>query len=187
MTTTPRARRAALRCLAAVGLLAAACSGADASGDRVAAEAAGTASWLFSQTSHSGRIEFADGEATRLVMDGVDLHTMAFSDRPERQTDVADTEASVERWEDMFADSAPNAVLVEHRPDGETDSLVVVLSDAVFDPATRTLSYDVDVLADEAHPESVTGLIGDLHDEAPTDFGASSLFIDSSIGWVDKG
>ena len=185
--STTRVHFAALVCLAAVAVMAAACSSTDtsagATGDPVANEAA-EASWLASQTSDSGRIEFTDGEATKLVMDGVDLHTIMFSDRPDRLTDVVNTAAITDQWDELFAGSAPNAVLVEHRPDAETDSLVVVLSRPVLDTATQTLSYDIEVLADEDHPESVRGLIGDVHDEAPTEFSAASLFIDSFDGGV---
>jgi hypothetical protein len=163
-------------------------SSADADGAPAADEAAADVSWLASQTADSGRIEFTDGEATRLVLNDVDLHTIMFSDRPERLTDVVDTAAITEQWDELFADSAPNAVLVEHRPGGETDSLVVVLSSPVLDVASRTLSYDIEVLADEDHPESVSGLTGDVHDEAPTEFLAASLFIDnmSSGDYIDQ-
>jgi hypothetical protein len=184
MSTTPRIHRASLVCLAAVAVMAAACSStdttADAIGDPVANQAA-EASWLFSQTSDSGRIEFTNGVPTRLVMVAVDLHTIMFSDRPDRLTDVVDTSWFTDRWDKMFADSPPNAVLVEHHPDGETDSLVVVLSRPVLDTATQTLSYDIEVLADEDHPDSVRGLIGESHDETPTKFRAASLFIDATM------
>lgn len=182
MTATPRGHCLALWFLAAVALMGTACSSTDTTadpiGEPVADVAAGDVSWLASQTSHSGRIEFTDGEATQLVMDGIDPHTITFSDRPERLTDVMDTATYVDQWDEMFADSAPNAVLVEHRPDGETDSLVVVLSRPMLDTTSRTLTYDIEVLADEMHPESVRGLTGDVHDEAPTEFRAATLFID---------
>lgn len=197
LNTTPSVRRrAALWCLVPFALMAAACSTSDITsaadpvepmGEEVASTAPQTdesaesdeVSWLASQTSESGRIEFTDGRATRLVLEGVDAHTIMFSDRPDRLTDVVDTAAITEQWEELFADSAPNAVLVEHRPDGETDSLVVVLTNPVFDAATRTLSYDIEVLADEDHPESVSGLTGEVHEEPPSEFLAASLFIDN--------
>jgi hypothetical protein len=135
-------------------------------------------SWLASQTADGGRIEFTEGVATRLVLEGIDAHTIMFSDRPDRLTDVVDTAAIAEQWDELFADSAPNAVLVEHRPDGETDSLVVVLTNPVLDLAGGTLSYDIEVLADEDHPDAIDGLTGDVHEEPPSEFLAASLFID---------
>ena len=159
-----------------------ACSNTDTSASAEAAvvEEAAAPSWLFTQTSDSGRIEMTDGQATRLVMGDVDLHTIAFSDRPDRLTDVIDTGAMTDRWSDTFGDDPPNAVLVEHQPGGETDSLVMVLRRPVFDATARTLSYDIEILADEAHPESIEGLTGQVHQVPPTEFRAVSLFIDST-------
>ena len=164
-------------------------SGADTSpaqADRVADPADGAAaddgaepSWLFSQTSDTGRLEMTDGEATRLVMNDVDLHTIEFSDRPDRVAEIIDTAALTDAWEATFGDDPPNAVLVEHRPDGETDSLVLVLRRPVFDATARTLTYEVEILADEEHPESIEGLAGEVHQVPPTEFEAVSLFIDS--------
>lgn len=184
VSSSCRRRRAAFCCAGVLGAIATGCSLGDSAASGAGAD---DVSWLFSQTSDSGRVELIDGEVTTLVMGGVDLHTIMFADRPARLTQVIDTTTIIAQWDEMFADSAPNAVLVEHHPDGETDSLVVVLSLPVLDAASRTLTYDIEVLADEAHPESVRGLTGDVHDEAPTEFGAASLFIDSASDWVDKG
>lgn len=182
-TLTQGVRRLAmLCCLVPLALMTAACSGTDTNADPIGdpvADEADEVSWLASQTAEGGRIEFTAGVVTRLVLDGIDLHTIMFSDRPDRLTDVVDTAAITEQWNDLFADSAPNAVLVEHRPDGETDSLVVVLTNPVLDLAAGTLSYDIEVLADEDHPESIAGLVGNVHDDAPTEFRAASLFIDN--------
>jgi hypothetical protein len=186
-----------LCCVAALALAAVACSGAGTSsgassdaardvdataGDPAVTDADdGTPNWLFSQTSDAGRIEFTGGVATKLVMAEVDLHTIMFSDRPDRQTRVTDTKWFSDHFNDLFADSAPNAVLVEHRPTGGTDSLVVVVSNPHFDVATHTVTYDIEVLADEDHPDSIGGLANKLHDRAPTEFGAVSLFIDNVV------
>jgi hypothetical protein len=170
-------RRVALCCVGVLTVMATACSISDTPADGAGAN---DISWLFSQTSDSGRLELTDGEVTRLVMSGVDLHTIMFADRPDRLTEVIDTATITEQWDEMFADSAPNAVLVEHQPDGATDSLVVVLRRPVLDTVAGTLSYDIEVLADEQHPDSIDGLVGDLHDDPPAKFGAVSLFIDNA-------
>jgi len=192
MTTMSRGRLALLCCLGAIVPMTAACSGGDTDaapiGDPVAADADADdeVSWLASQTADSGRIEFTDGRATGLVMEGVDPHTIMFSDRPDRLADVVDTGGFTDRWDEMFADSAPNAVLVEHLPSGPTDSLVVVLSRPVFDRASSTLRYDIEVLADERPPDSVQGLAGEVHEEAPGDFRSASLFIDDAVCYESK-
>src|SRR5690606_18986301 len=127
-TTASLSRRAARWFLVPFALMAAACSTSDGTSAADPVEPNGDeVSWLASQTADGGRIEFTEGVATRLVLEGVDAHTIMFSDRPDRLTDVVDTAAIAEQWDELFADSAPNAVLVEHRPEGETDSLVVVL------------------------------------------------------------
>ena len=45
-----------------------------------------------------------------------------------------------------------------------------------------------DPIADEEHPESLSGLTGEVHDEAPTEFLAASLFIDDmpSMDYMDE-
>ena len=163
--------------------MATACS----SGDTAAGGEADDVSWLFSQTSDSGRLELTDSGATRLVMSGVDLHTIMFADRPDRSVEVIATATITEQWDEMFASSAPNAVLVEHEPDGPTDSLVVILSSPDLDIATGTLSYNIEVLADEDHPDSISELTGNVHNEPPTEFGDVTLFIDDGVEGASVG
>jgi hypothetical protein len=176
-----RHRRAAVAILASLGLLATACSGSGSGTDQADAAKAEAAmpSWLFSQTADSGHFEVEGGQIETLVLQNVDPHTIMFSDRPDRLVELIDTAEISGQWGEMFADSLPNAVLVEHEPDGATDSLVVVLDAPAYDPTTRVLTYAVEILADEAHPERISDFVGELHDEAPLEFEAVSLFIDS--------
>jgi hypothetical protein len=146
--------------------------------DAVDALAEGKVSWLYSQTADGGElIDLGEG-SYRLVMRGVDPHTIQFSDRPDRLVKIIDTAQLVDRWDVLFADSAPNAVLVEHEPDGTTDSIVVVLTEPRYDMAADELSYAVRILADLEHPERVSGL-GDAHLQPPVIMRFISLFIDS--------
>ena len=126
--------------------------------DDTVALAAGEVSWLYSQTADGAELDDLGGGAYRLIMRGVDPHTIQFSDRPDRLVEIIDTARLVHHWPELFADSAPNAVLVEHEPSGETDSLVVVLTDPIYDMAARTLSYGVEILADELYPERLVAL-----------------------------
>ena len=135
-------------------------------------------SWLYSQTSDSGElIQRGDG-SYYLVMDGVDFHTIQFSDRPDRLVEVIDTADFVNQWDQLFASSSPNAVLIEHNPSGETDSLVVVLNKPHFDYARDMITYEAKILADELHPERLKKL-ANAHETAPEQMRAVSLFIDS--------
>ena len=135
-------------------------------------------SWLYSQTSDTAELDDLGGGKFRLVMRGVDLHTIQFSDRPDRLVEVIDTEDFVHGWDTMFASSPPNAVLIEHEPSGQTDSLVVVLTNPEFNYADDEISYDVEILADEQHPERLLKLVN-AHTEPPVNMRAVSLFIDS--------
>jgi hypothetical protein len=172
-----------MRSAAAVFLfaaLAAACQAAPAQPD---------VSLLFSQTAASGQLESAAGsDAYSLVLTGVDVHTIIFADRPSRHAGVITTGQFVDGWDEAFGDDPPNAALVEHDSGTATDTLVVTLSNPVYDAATASLRYDVVVLADEDHPDRLADVIRRPHAEPPTSFGTVSLFIDSvhspPAGWL---
>lgn len=135
-------------------------------------------SWLYSQTSDSAELDDLGAGNYRLIMRGVDLHTIQFSDRPDRLVDIIKTSNIVDAWDTYFETSAPNAVLVEHEPTGESDSLVVVLERPRYDIAAAELSYDITILTDEEHPERLKKL-ANSYAKAPVSMKAVSLFIDS--------
>lgn len=134
-------------------------------------------SWLFSQTADAGTFSTdADGVSTLTLID-VDPGVIGFTDRPDRDTAVIAVERFVEAWPTMFADSAPNAVLVEHQPDGESDSFVVELSDPRLDGTT--LSFTAEVLDGEDH-SGIAGVTVTPHTDPPAKFQTVSLFIDDT-------
>jgi hypothetical protein len=151
---------------------------ADGDGDGATDTAASEVSWLYSQTADGGELDDLGDGNYLLIMRGVDPHTIQFSDRPDRLVEIIDTARLVHKWEELFADSAPNAVLTEHEASGETDSLVVVLTNPVYDAAAGTLSYDAQLLADELHPERLVAL-ADKQMRPPETMRGISLFIDS--------
>ena len=138
----------------------------------------GQVSWLYSHSAESAELDDLGDGAYRLIMRDVDPHMIQFSDRPDRLVEVIDVARFVHNWDVLFESSAPNAVLIEHEPTGETDSLVVVLSHPVYDTTTAQLSYDVELLADEFHPERLTALVNH-HARPPVTMRSVSLFIDS--------
>jgi uncharacterized protein YjbI with pentapeptide repeats len=143
-------------------------------------------SWLFSHSADGARLEPAAGaDRYTLVLDGVDAHTIMFSDRPVRDTRVLDTSSFVESWDSAFGDDPPNAVIVEHEPDGAADSIVAVLEDPELNG--RTLTYRVRLLADENHPERLSAVTGVAHGEPPTEMAAVSVFIDDVSAPCDTG
>ena len=135
-------------------------------------------SWLYSQTADSGELDDLGNGKFHLILRDVDYHTIQFSDRPDRLVEIIETADLVKNWDTLFATSSPNAVLVEHEPDGTTDSLVVVLEKPHFDYEADELTYEVTILADEAHPERLKKL-ANAHTQAPVAMRAVSLFIDS--------
>lgn len=135
-------------------------------------------SWLYSQTADSGEMDDLGGGRYHIILRDVDYHTVQFSDRPDRLVKVIDTAELVKNWDTLFATSSPNAVLVEHEPDGSTDSLVVVLEKPHFDYELGELTYEAQLLADEYHPERLKKL-ANAHPEPPIAMRAVSLFIDS--------
>jgi len=135
-------------------------------------------SWLYSQTAGSGELTDLGDGTYRLTMRDTDRHTVMFADRPDRLAEIIETSDLIDDWDELFATSSPNAVLVEHEPDGSTDSIVVVLEQPAFDPTTAELTYIVTILADEAHPERLQAF-GTPHAEPPLTMSAVSLFIDS--------
>lgn len=164
--------------LAAIAVLAMVLLRVGANAGRVDALEHGQVSWLYSQTSEGGELDDLGDGTYRLIMRDVDPYTIQFSDRPDRLVEIIDTGHLVDRWEELFADSAPNAVLVEHEPDGATDSVVVVLTDPEYDPAAGELAYVVTILADEQHPDRVSDL-GHAYVQPPATMRTVSLFIDS--------
>lgn len=163
-----------------MAVLLASCGGSTSSSSPSTSPSPEAVSWLFSTTSDGGTLEETGGGKYLLTMTGVDKHTIAFADRPERDVDVVATGDFVASWEKNFAGDPPNAVLVEHDARGATDSLVLVLSDPVYDAKAATLTYAATVTTDEA-PDRVAALVGEAHSEIPTSFREASLFIDDHV------
>jgi hypothetical protein len=139
----------------------------------------GDVSWLYSQTAESSElIDLGEGNY-RIVLHNVDAHTIQFSDRPERLAEVIGTDELVNAWDSLFSDSSPNAVLVEHEPDGTADSLVVEIEKPVYNGATAELTYQARILVDEEHPKRLKKLAV-AYKSPPASTRAVSLFIDNA-------
>ena len=140
-------------------------------------------SWLFSHTATAGTVTTnADGSLI-VMLSGVNPHVIAFTDRPDRDAGITAASDFYDSWETLFADAAPNAVLVEHLADGSTDSLVVTMySPTLTDDG---LQFRAVLLEDEKHPERLKRLIGMAHADMPTSVGEATLFIDSVMAGPD--
>lgn len=142
-----------------------------------------TSRWLFSHTAGGGILKQNPDGSYTLTLDGIDSHVVAFTDRPMRDVDILDVSELVRSWPELFAGSAPNAVLVEHNPLGEADSVVLTLGEPSLTTNPRdgltSLIFQATVLRDEL-PESLVALSGGVHSTLPSRFDQVSLFIDDA-------
>jgi len=143
-------------------------------------------SWLFSHTASAGTLlRQSDGDYT-LTLTGIDPHVMAFTDRPVRDSVIVPATDLITAWPGLFVDSPPNAVLVEHNAKGNTDSVVLTLTNPrLATPAaanstsadTATLTFDAKLITTE-HPSNLKRLTRGIHKTPPATFANASLFID---------
>ena len=87
--------------------------------------------WLTVMNAETGEFQPA-GATYTLTLEGVDAQMLAFTDRPERQTQTWDTTAFLDYWANEFGDDPPNAVV---SADGVR--VAVTLSDPRVGMSTR--------------------------------------------------
>lgn len=177
--------------LVLVGVGVGGCAGGESASSDTATTASAP-SYLFSVTSSSARLEPGNGGAVRtvtLTMSDTDLHTVWFTDRPDRDSGVMTTSELADRWApgSQFAVDPPNVALVLHAPTGGVDTVVATMRRPAFDPTTRTLTAELDVLSVE-EATGLAGPVGRRHDGALLPAGvveasAVSLFIDPEVGF----
>lgn len=138
----------------------------------------GQVSWLFSHTSDGATLAPNPDGTYKLMLTGADQHVIAFTDRPGRDAAIISTADLVDAWPTMFADSDPNAVLVEHEHAQAADSMVVELSDPVW--AGDSLTFSAKIKADEAIGTSLRQIANVLHDDVPATLSKVSLFVDDA-------
>lgn len=135
--------------------------------------------YLFVQTFTEGTWAAKAGEKgpVTVTLSGVTAQTVFFSDRPERQVGIAQTQIFLDGL-GFTPDNPPNAAIVAELDGGEQDVLVLELLDPVYDADASTLTYDANVLENFSDTSfSSLALVSD--DQAiPASFGAGSLFID---------
>jgi hypothetical protein len=125
-----------------------------------------SSSWLFSHMATAGTVTGnADGSLT-VTLSRVDPHVIAFTDRPDRDAGITAASDFYDSWETLFADAAPNAVLVEHLANGSNDSLVVTMYSPTL--TDDDLQFRTVLLEDEKHPERLKRLIGAAQVDIPT-------------------
>jgi len=131
--------------------------------------------WLFAYAADSAVFEDRGSGTYRATFSGGDEHFLAFTDRPDRDVARMDVQAMDELWPSVFADSNPNAVLVEQMPDSERDSVVVEILDVMVDEAE--LVMDMQVLAQAPGDRGLS--IGQrAWDQVPASAGPLHVLID---------
>jgi len=133
-------------------------------------------SWMFSHTSDGAALTENPDGTYKLTLTGADPHAIAFTDRPSRDSAIMSTADLIDAWPVMFADSDPNAVLVEHQHSQAADSMVVELSDPVLHE--DSLSFTAKVQEDESIGSNLKQIANVLHDSVPATLSKVSLFID---------
>jgi hypothetical protein len=140
---------------------------------------------LFVQDATMGTAARASNGTILLVLSGVDKNTLWFTDRPERNGGVMPTEAFMHMWdegEDSFANDPPNAALIVHQADGESDVFLVELSGPSYHAGPGIVKYYATPVASSEAFLAEHAADAQHGSEMPAAFGEVELFIDS---WAD--
>jgi hypothetical protein len=135
---------------------------------------------LFIQSFQSGSIApkaGVEGRYTVTLEHGLG-QTIYFSDRPERQVGATPTPQFLQGI-GFSADNPPNAALLVETAPGETGIAVVELFNPVYDEASHTATYEIEVLKDwkDSTELGFTTAPADPSQLA-SNFGTAHLFID---------
>lgn len=144
----------------------------------VAANSSGAPTWLFSLSSDAGTMVKNSDGSYLLTLTGADDAITAFTDRPVRDTAIVPLSRAVLAWPQVFIASAPNAVLVEHDPQGNSDSFVVELSEPKLLSAS-TITFHAVLVENAVQPANLQPITNVVYAVPPATFGSVSLFIDS--------
>lgn len=136
-------------------------------------------SYLFSQDAESGALTKESDDTYTLTLNGVSGLTGVFADRPVREAHTEDTGDFVSSFKERFGDNPPNAALHFEPKDGkkEIDVAVFTVSDPTYDKDSRTLTYKAVIIPLEEGEVGFTPE-GEALAQLPSEFGATSLFID---------
>ena len=138
--------------------------------------------YLWSQASDSGSLIGPDDQNLTLTLDGADVYTTRFTDRPLRDAYVVNNVDFAKRWKSYFADSAPNAVLAYQTAPGKRPlNIVLTLNSAKWNAEAKTWTFDAVRIrkAKDSLPDSTEIDIPVI--DNPKEFVGASLFIDDSI------
>jgi len=138
---------------------------------------------LFVQMATSGTFTKTD-DGYSLVLDGVNPQTIYFSDRPNRITGHITTEDFVNNWglgNNSFESDPPNAAITILGADETEDTIIVELTNPVFNSEMRKLQYTVQILEDTS--DGLSHYTEHVDESLPESFGHVAVFIDDAFGF----
>jgi hypothetical protein len=112
-----------------------------------------------------------------LTLTGVAADTTYFSDRPARDTGLAETQAFLDGLGFGVA-NPPNAAIVAQTASGEQDVLVIELMNPVYEADAATLTYEAKILPNYGKRGLAHLAQQQVDYELAPSFGEGSLFID---------
>ena len=139
-------------------------------------------SYLWVVNSEGGTIAGSGDTGLTLTLTGVRDYVTQFADRPVRHAYVLSTMDFENRWADWFSPVTPNAVLSFTEPASPMPaSIVLEVTDPVYDESARTLSFTATRLHREPdpHPDSVES-VSLPNIQTPATFISGALFIDGA-------
>ena len=137
---------------------------------------------LFVQTATSGTFVATDNGYS-LTLDEVNPQIIYFSDRPDRITDHMTVEDFVNMWnigDDSFESNPPNAAVTVLGAEESEDTIIVKLTNPVFDSEIMTLQYTAQILEDTS--DGLSYFAEHVDGTLPESFGDVALFIDPTKG-----
>lgn len=141
----------------------------------------GAPNYLFVQQASSGSlIRNVDAATYTLTLNNVASQVQYFSDRPQRMAGQSSLESFVAGWDRHgFGEDPPNAALVLLDAESQEDTLIVELTNPIYDSQTETLQYTVKVIEDyQSDGLAYHSRRADV--SLPEQFGRVNLFIDDA-------
>lgn len=158
-------------------------SGGATNPDTATPNEAGQPSWLFSATADGGTYVAGGDDTWTLTLNGLDPLITGFTDRPDRDMVTITPDGLVTAWPALFAESAPNAVLITRDADGTARTSVLELSGPTIDGTA--ISFSAALVEGADHSAQIPGMTPAPSVAPPPEFSTVSLFIDdaSATGW----
>lgn len=141
----------------------------------------GAPSYLFVQQASSGSLIRDTGtSAYTLTLYDVASQVQYFSDRPQRMAGQSSMASFVSGWDSHgFGEDPPNAALVLLDAENQEDTLIVELTNPIYDSQAETLQYTVTVIED-CQSEGLAYHSRRADASLPEQFGRVNLFIDDA-------